>query len=84
MFAELTLTHPYLMGFVKFAILATIGELCAIRILSGQWKSPMGLIYRTLVWGSLGMGIVLTFEILSGGVASAITNGLLRTGSGFD
>ena len=83
MFAELTLAHPYLMGFVKFAILATIGELCAIRILSGQWKSPVGLIYRTLVWGVLGMGIVLMFEIFSGGVASAITKGLLPTGSGF-
>ncbi len=83
MFAELTLAHPYLMGFVKFAILATIGELCAIRILSGQWKSPVGLIYRTLVWGLLGMGIVLMFEIFSGGVASAITKGLLPTGSGF-
>ena len=83
MFAELTLAHPYLMGFIKFAILATIGELCAIRILSGQWKSPVGLIYRTLVWGVLGMGIVLMFEIFSGGVASAITKGLLPTGSGF-
>ena len=83
MFAELTLAHPYLMGFVKFAILATIGELCAIRILSGQWKSPVGLIYRTIIWGLLGMGIVLMFEIFSGGVASAIAKGLLPTGSGF-
>jgi len=82
-FTELTLAHPYLMGFVKFAILATIGELCAIRILSGQWKSPVGLIYRTLVWGVLGMGIVLMFEIFSGGVASAIAKGLLPTSSGF-
>ena len=83
MFAELTLAHPYLMGFVKFAVLATIGELCAIRILSGQWKAPVGLIYRTIVWGVLGMGIVLMFEIFSGGVTSAIAKGLLPTGSGF-
>ena len=83
MFAELTMAHPYLMGFVKFAVLATIGELCAIRILSGQWKAPVGLIYRTIVWGVLGMGIVLMFEIFSGGVTSAIAKGLLPTGSGF-
>lgn len=83
MFAELTMAHPYLMGFVKFSILATIGELCAIRILSGQWKSPVGLIYRTIVWGLLGMGIVLMFEIFSGGVTSAIAKGLLPSGSGF-
>ena len=83
MFAELTMAHPYLMGFVKFAVLATIGELCAIRILSGQWKAPVGLIYRTIVWGVLGMGSVLMFEIFSGGVTSAIAKGLLPTGSGF-
>ena len=83
MFAELTMAHPYLMGFVKFAVLETIVELCAIRILSGQWKAPVGLIYRTIVWGVLGMGIVLMFEIFSGGVTSAIAKGLLPTGSGF-
>jgi hypothetical protein len=77
------MAHPYLMGFVKFAVLATIGELCAIRILSGQWKAPVGLIYRTIVWGVLGMGIVLMFEIFFGGVTSAIAKGLLPAGSGF-
>lgn len=82
MFAELTLAHPYLMGFVKFAILATLGELLAIRIVGGGWKAPPGLLYRTAVWGCLGMGIVLMFEIFSAGTASALSKGLLFGGSG--
>jgi hypothetical protein len=77
MFAELTIAHPYLMGFVKFAVLATIGELFAIRITAGRWKAPSGLIYRSIVWGALGMSIVLMFEIFFAGTASALSKGLL-------
>lgn len=80
MFAELTMAHPYLMGFIKFAILATIGELLAIRIVSGQWKAPSGMAYRATVWGVLGMGIVLMFEMFSAGTASAMTKGMLYSG----
>ena len=70
------------MGFVKFAILASIGELIAIRIVGGQWKTPSGLFYRAVVWGVLGMGIVLMFEEFSAGTTGAITKGLLYTGEG--
>ena len=81
MFAELTLAHPYLMGFAKFAVLATIGELIAIRIVGGQWKTPPGLVYRSAVWGVLGMGIVLMFEIFFTGTTSALSKGLLYGGN---
>lgn len=82
MFAELTIAHPYLMGFAKFAVLATIGELIAIRIVGGHWKKPPGLVYRSAVWGVLGMGIVLMFEIFFAGTASALSKGLLYSGNG--
>ena len=82
MFAELSLAHPYLMGFAKFAVLATIGELFAIRIVSGQWKRPPGLSYRAVVWGILGMGIVLMFEMFSAGAASAMAKNMLYSGTG--
>lgn len=32
LFVSATKSHPYVMGFVKFATLATMGELLAIRI----------------------------------------------------
>ncbi len=36
MFVEFTTEHAYMGGFVKFFILATMGELLAIRIVTGD------------------------------------------------
>ncbi len=76
-FVAFTTQHPYLAGFVKFFILATMGELLAIRIVSASWTVPKGWIYRALIWGVLGMAIVLTFGVFSGGVTAATNQGLL-------
>lgn len=70
------------MGFAKFAVLATVGELVAIRIVGGRWKSTPGLLYRALVWGVLGMGITLMFDVFSAGVTSAAKKELLYGGTG--
>jgi len=72
-----TVTHPYIMGFVKFALLATMGELLALRLVQGDWKKPKGLFYKGLIWGFLGMTIVLVFDLYAGGVAGSIKKGLL-------
>lgn len=80
-FMEFTGEHPYISGFIKFSILATMGELLAVRIIKKGWKDlPKGVPYRALVWGMLGMLIVLAFEIYGSGVASAQTKGLLPKG----
>jgi hypothetical protein len=79
---SLTNTHPFLMGFAKFAVLATMGELLSIRILSGGWKKPKGVLAKAVVWGLIGMIIVLVFAIYSRGVAGAVAAGLLRVGRG--
>lgn len=79
-FLAATKAHPYLMGFVKFGILATMGELLAIRIASGSWNAPKGLLWRSLVWGLVGMLITLIFQIFSGGVTFAMSSGLLPGG----
>ena len=76
-FVAFTTQHPYMAGFVKFFILATMGELLAIRIVTSHWTVPKGWIYRSLIWGILGMAIVLTFGVFSGGVAAATAQGLL-------
>ncbi len=77
LFVTATKTQPYLMGFVKVAILATMGELMALRIVTGEWKKPVGLQYRAFVWGLLGMAFVLVFEIFAGGVAGSMSKALL-------
>lgn len=81
-FMAMTAIHPYLMGFVKFAILATMGELLALRIVQGDWKKPKGLIYRALIWGFLGMTFVLVFDLYATGVSGAIKKGLLPSFGG--
>lgn len=76
-FVHLTKSHPYLMGFVKVSILATMGELLAIRILSGKFIRPVGLFLRFVIWGFLGMSFALIFPMFDGGVHTAIKIGLL-------
>lgn len=81
-FVGVTKAHPYGMGFVKFAILATMGELMTIRIVAGAWRQPPGLAARVVIWGIIGMIIVLAFEIFSSGVLAAISKGLLWSAEG--
>lgn len=80
-FVAATKTHPYFMGFIKVAILATMGELMALRIVSSEWRMPTGLPYRTFVWGLLGMTFVIVFDIFAAGVASAMSKALLPSTS---
>ncbi len=72
-----TSVHPYIGGFIKFAILASIGELLALRIGTGKWSRPVGFIYRAAVWGFLGIVIALIFPVFAGGVNGALEKGLL-------
>lgn len=81
-FVSVTQSHPYLMGFLKFAILASMGELLAIRIVSGRWIRTVGLTYKALLWGIFGICIVLMFEVFLSGVLGAVKKGLLVTGEG--
>lgn len=80
-FITFTTEHAYLGGFIKFFILATMGELLATRIVTMDWQIPKGLFYRALVWGFLGIVIVLTFNIFASGTAEALANGFLPGGN---
>jgi hypothetical protein len=79
-FVALSTAYPYMMGYAKFAVLATMGELLAVRIAAGQWRRPTGLALRAAVWGVLGMVITLMFQVFSAGVAAAVAKGMLPGG----
>lgn len=83
LFIRATVSHPYLMGFFKFTILATMGELLTIRLVTGSWKKIPGIGYKALVWGLIGLSIVLMFGLFYEGVQSAIQKGLLPGAEGF-
>lgn len=63
--------HGMIMSFVKFAILATLGESIGLRIKAGKYNyKGFGLIPRAIVWGVLGVGIKASFIIFTaGGIA---------------
>lgn len=76
-FIEVTDAHPYMGGFVKFSILATMGDLLGVRILKGKWIIQRGFVYKAIVWGVLGMMITLVFTVFIGGAAVAQSAGRL-------
>ncbi len=82
-FIQLTTGHPYLMGFTKFALLATLGELLAIRLAVGVWQQPRGLIWRVLIWGLVGVAVTFMFGFYAAGVSALVEAGTLPIGSGW-
>jgi len=55
-------------SFIKFAILATLGEVIGLRLKSGVfYKKGFGVIPRAIVWGFLGLSIKLAFVIFATG-----------------
>ncbi len=60
--------HGMIMSFVKFAILATTGEVIGLRIKTGRYNQPgFGIPARAMVWGLLGLTIQMAFIIFSQG-----------------
>lgn len=68
-FESLTQSYPYMMGFIKTALLASMGERLVVRIKTGSYFSDQGFLLKALVWGLLGMGFVLFFKLFAEGVA---------------
>jgi hypothetical protein len=70
-FINYTEIHPYIAGFVKFAILATMGDLLGMRMINKTWVIPDGLLIKVIIWGVIGMMITLVYTVYMGGVAVA-------------
>lgn len=76
-FIQVVDRHPYLGGFIKFSILASMGDMLGGRILKGRWEFSQGFIFKAIVWGLLGMIITLVFTVFFAGVAGAMASGKL-------
>ncbi|MBU1141575.1 MAG: hypothetical protein KKG64_03530 [Firmicutes bacterium] len=76
-FETLTASYPYLMGFIKTAILASLGERLVHRIRKGTYFGDRGIVLKFMVWGILGMIFVIIFKVFASGVAAAQTARLL-------
>ncbi|MDR2970662.1 MAG: hypothetical protein LBU83_01850 [Bacteroidales bacterium] len=63
--------HHYslLMAFIKFAVLATFGEVLGLRIRTGKYNMPnFGILPRAVVWGFLGVWIAIAMGVFRNGV----------------
>ena len=76
-FKTLSSEHPFIMGFAKFALLATAGELIAVRMATGSWKLPAKIVARFIIWGVIGAWITLMMKVFS----TAVATGILPLGS---
>lgn len=76
-FINFTSTHAYLGGFIKFFILASMGDMLGQRIVNGAWTFPQGFIFKACVWGILGMMITLVFTVFFAGAQGAMASGRL-------
>lgn len=72
-FVDVTHQYPLIMGFVKFFILATMGEILGRKIGSGKWQlKGIRLTQRAVIWGLLGMVFTFIFPIYGAGIKALI------------
>ncbi|UXF01063.1 membrane protein [Fervidobacterium riparium] len=76
-YLHLNSSHPYILGFLKVGILATFGEILSTRIVTGKYKILVGLPYRFVVWGFLGVVFVAIFELFGSGTKVLLEKNLL-------
>ncbi len=76
-FKQLSGDHPYIMGFIKFALLATVGEILALRIRKKEWSLPVYVVWRLIIWGLIGIAITFMMKLYTNGVVSMMEKKLL-------
>lgn len=76
-FVRLTTHYPYLMGFLKTMILASMGEILVKRVRTGYYFKDPGFYYKAIVWGFLGMAFVFVFPLFDGGIKTIFNNQII-------
>lgn len=66
--------HGFIMSFIKFGILASMGECIGLRIKTGYYnRKGFGILPRVIVWGFLGVLIKAAFVIFIAGTPILLT-----------
>jgi hypothetical protein len=65
--------HGMIASFIKFATLATLGEIIALRIREGVYhRKGFGIAPRAIVWGFIGLTIKIAFIIFATGTPAVL------------
>lgn len=68
---------PALVAFLKFALLATFGEMLVSRFLNGVYmRAGFGLLPKMVIWGLLGLLVYSAFVIFEAGVTRLLFDGV--------
>jgi len=72
---------PLILAFIKFAVLATFGEVLGLRIRTGKYNMPhFGILPRAVVWGFLGVWIAIAMGVFRNGVPAYLDKFQLLSG----
>lgn len=65
--------HGFIMAAIKFAVLATLGEVIGLRIKTGNYNEKgFGILPRAMVWAFLGISIKMAFVIFGTGAPKLV------------
>lgn len=67
-FLEFASSNKLLGGFIKFFLLASIGDFVGYRLKTKVWGKPNNMFLKAVVWGIIGIVIVMMFEIFPSGI----------------
>lgn len=82
-YMEFNAEHGLIMSFIKFTILATMGEMIGLRIRKGVYNEKgFGILPRAFVWGFLGMSVKIAFDIFAAGTPAFLELAGLKDASG--
>jgi len=76
------LSNHYVLSFVKFAILATLGEIIAASIKNKKLTIPHSVAWRMFIWGLLGIWIAFMMGIFASAMQaklSFMTDSMFKT-----
>lgn len=74
-YMNFNMEHGLIMSFIKFAILATMGEVIGLRIRTGNYfQKGFGVLPRAFVWGFLGLSLKAAFDIFASGTPIFLEN----------
>ncbi len=72
-YSQMNHHHGFIMSFIKFSILATMGEVIGLRIRKGVYNEKgFGLVPRMIVWGFIGVVIKMAFVIFAVGTPALL------------
>lgn len=81
-FKKLSGELPFIMAFFKFGLMATVGEILAIRLAKKDWSLPSYVVLRALIWGLIGIAITFMMTTFKDAVSvlTSAEKGILPAG----